>query len=369
MEKRESVKAWLENLDSERRAQELINELERKAPESELAPADSYEKTWTENPVAQKKEESRENAASAADFKLLIEGSEAEAREAAYKIIDNGLETISGSDKELRACLDVMGKMNPESFSVRNFILLASQQVARPVKAQEKWNEKGYHVLPDSRPVVVLEHAKIYSERTGKVTQSYYPKKLYQECDVRDEDGGKISEKVCDSEKEIEKLLAASPARVCIAPDEAMPDRVDARFCPEDNVIYIRNIRNIDRLYRSLAKEIVHAQAYADNNAEYRRSGVELEAGLVSYIMSVHAGFDTDAMGYDMTHIITYIDEMDLKKDERGHCIEDVLKRTKDAASKIANYKVKSKTQQVNVVSREENTMAHEKETEKGRLK
>lgn len=369
MEKRKSVKERLKTLDSERRANELINSLEKKAPEAELASADEYEKTWIEAPAV-KKQETRENAVP--NFETLIEGSEDESREAAYGIIDNGLESISGSDEKLRGCLDVMGNLNPESFSVRNFILLAAQDVSQSVKAQDKWNEKGYHVIPNSKPVVILEHERIYSERTGKKVSSYYPKKLYRECDVRDSDGGRISEKLCDREIEIEKLLAASPARVCIAPDEAMPDRVDARFSPEDNIIYIRNIRDIDRLYRSLAKEIVHAQAYADNNAAYSRRGIELEAGLVSYIMCVHAGLDTAAMGYDFSHVIKYIDEMGLKNDERKMCIEDILKRTKDAASKIVNYKKTAKRapQQVNVpLSQEQGGMIPENEAEKRRLK
>ncbi len=323
----------------------------KREPSVELEPADLFEKSWSgmnevireEEPVQNSISNNREISISYSE-NILLGDDEDSARNQAYDIIHQASMAVSQDMSLFTQYMDNVGRLGANSYSVNNFLLVTVQGVDTDLlKSEERWHEQNCHVLPGSKPVIVLEPAGAYKERTGQQTNYYYPKRLYPASSVKNAEG-KIPElKGSDKARELKLLIDSSPAKICIA--SKMPEGVDARFCPEDNIIYLREgVKSIDRIYRSLSKEIVHANAFAESNEKYLRSNQELEAGLVSYILCRNSGLNVKQMGYDFNIVKSGIDNLGVNDDERSSLMKDILNVVKKDAVKIMQDMGKIKT-------------------------
>lgn len=217
---------------------------------------------------------------------------QAENRETAHTILDTALNDISVDGGVFQSYLDKQSQF--DRHSVRNALLIMAQSPdASKVGDKSFWKKLGFYIKKTEKdnPILIFEPGKAFLRDNNTVGQFFNAKEVYDimqtTANVR-----QTPPPARDGTLLIKALIANRPANI-ITIDDGLP--FNAQYQPESNEILARAGMGLDDMFRSLSKELAHAElAKTDENYSYE--GADFKAKCVSYMLCKKNGIES---GYD----------------------------------------------------------------------
>ena len=209
-------------------------------------------------------------------------------RDEAYGLIEGTTEKMQGSGELFQSYLDVQARMN--RYSVSNAILITAQKpdALGPLKSYADWKEEGAYVNQGERSLSILEPGKEYQRADGSTGVNINVKKVFDVTQTNSRQ--RTTPTVTRDERLLLKSLI-SHAPCDMKPSEAIPEKVNAIYKPDDRTIYVRRGLDGPSIFRALAQELAHAHM---DKGEYRRAENANAAYCVSYMLCKRYGVSTD---------------------------------------------------------------------------
>ena len=216
-------------------------------------------------------------------------------KESVYQLIDSTAEEISENPDKLKAFLDVQARM--DKYSSANALLIYSQlPEATRLKDFAGWGEDNVRVKKGAKSISILEPVE-YTKSDGSQGISYNVKKMFDVSQTNSRQRPRPAPQVEDRLL-LQALIRKPP--VPIQGIDELPNNMGAYYDHDQSVIFVRRGMEAHDIFRSLSKEIAHAElAAADPN--YTRADAGFAAYSISYVVCKR--YSVDVSGYDFSRL------------------------------------------------------------------
>lgn len=241
-------------------------------------------------------------------------------RQAVYDLADTTAEAVSANGSKFQAYLDVQTRFS--RYSATNVLLILAQKPdATQLKDFDGWKDAGASIKRQQKGISILEPGEEYEREDGSIGTSYNVKRVF---DISQTTARvKVQPSVSMDDRLLLKALISRPTVPMQMVDD-LPNHMGALYDHDQQVIFVRRGMNAADIFRSVSKELAHAEIAAVTK-DYTREGAAFAAYSVSYILCREYG--VDASGYAVPETATYL-EIRLTGD-------DAAKRATDAIRKI----------------------------------
>lgn len=216
-----------------------------------------------------------------------------ELRQWTYETIDATTVEVVQTSEQLQQYLDVQSRFG--RYSVSNALLIMAQRPeATRIADFDGWKVMGYHIRRKETGFYILEPGETYKREDGSTAVSYNPKKMFDVAQVIGEKPALTSlpdERTC-----IKALMHRTPVPVQMG--DALPADKHALYQADVRQIVIRRGLSAGDIFRSLAKELAHAEI-DQGKADYSRSEHQTQAYSVAYMLSKQFGVDTSGFRFN----------------------------------------------------------------------
>lgn len=246
-----------------------------------------------------------------------------ELRQWTYDTIDAATTAIAQNGEQFQQYLDVQSRF--DRYSVSNALLILAQRPeATRIADFDTWKEQGVYIRRKETGFYILEPGEEYQREDGTKGISYNPKKMF---DIVQTTASPIREQPqpLDDRTRIKALMDRSP--VPIAMSDTLPSDVQALYQLDSRSIVIRRGMDASDIFRSLAKELAHAEMEHGDNG-YSRSTYIFHAYCASYMLCKQFGVDTSSFLFQRAP--------EKLADKEPQQIRADLTKMKDAAHEIA---------------------------------
>ena len=227
-------------------------------------------------------------------------------REGVYLMIDTYAHEMSIDGGLFRAYLDVQARF--DRYSVSNAILVAAQcPEATRLADFDHWKESGVYVKRGADAITILEPGKEYEKGDGNTGVSYNVKKVFDISQTRA--GQQAMSTVNSDDRLLLRALINDPVCQYVVSND-LPENINARYEPEQKVLFVRPGLDAPTLFRGLAQELTRAHmdrggitcenpdfaAYSVSYMLCRRNGVSVEGFSYDHMPESYATMDAKAL-------------------------------------------------------------------------
>ena len=244
-------------------------------------------------------------------------------RQAVYDLADTTAEAVSADGSKFQAYLDVQTRFN--RYSATNVLLILAQKPdATQLKDFDGWKNAGASIKRQQKAISILEPGKEYERQDGTIGTTYNVKRVFDisQTTERAKDQANVS---MDARLLLKALISHPPVPMQTVDDP--PHHMGAIYDHEKKVIFVRRGMDADDIFRSVSKELAHAEI-AGVTENYTRDSAAFAAYSVSYMLCREYGIDTS--GYDFNRL------PDSFREKNAQGVRVVLTGIRDVAGTIS---------------------------------
>ena len=221
-----------------------------------------------------------------------------EQRQAAYDLADSTAEAVAADGSRFRDYLEVQSRF--DRYTATNALLILAQKPeATQLRDFESWRSTGAFIKRQemSHGISILEPGDEYRREDGSIGTYYNVKKVYDVSQTNAR--SKVQPAVSMDERLLLKALIHRPPVPMQTVDE-LPNNMGALYDHDQQVIFVRRGMTAEDIFRSVSKELAHAEI-AGTRSAYRREDAAFAAYSVSYLLCRKYGIDVS--GYDFSRL------------------------------------------------------------------
>ena len=222
-------------------------------------------------------------------------------RQAIYDLADTTAEAVSADGGKFQAYLDVQTRFNRYS-ATNALLILAQKPEAVQLKDFDGWKDAGASIKRQQKG---MKRVFDISQTTARVKSQ--------------------STVSMDNRVLLKALISRSP--VPMQTVDELPNHMGALYDNEQQVIFVRKGMDAADIFRSVSKELAHAEI-AGMAKDYTREAAAFSAYSVSYMLCKEYGIDVS--GYDFSRLPDNFRENDAQSTRA------VLAEIRDAAGNIS---------------------------------
>lgn len=244
-------------------------------------------------------------------------------RKAVYELADSTALSVAGDGNRFRDYLDVQSRF--DRYSVTNALLILAQMPqATQVKDYNGWKDAGVYVKKHPQSISILEPGNEYQREDGTWATSYNVKRVYDVSQTNSRT--RTQPTVSLDDRLLLKALISRPPVPMQTVDE-LPNHMGAYYDHSQQIIFVRRGMAAQDIFRSVSKELAHAEI-AGMNPNYSRDSAAFAAYSASYILCKEHGVDVS--GYDFSRLPEQFQTRDAQS------IRGALTEIRDAAGNIS---------------------------------
>ena len=244
-------------------------------------------------------------------------------RQSVYDLADTTAVEVSTDGSKFQSYLDVQTRFS--RYSATNVLLILAQKPeATQLKDFNGWKEAGASIKRQQKGISILEPGEEYERADGSIGTSYNVKRVFDisQTTARAKVQPAIS---VDDRLLLKALISRSPVPMQTVDD--LPNHMGALYDHDQQVIFVRRGMDAADIFRSVSKELAHAEI-ADMEKDYTRDGAVFAAYSVSYMLCKEYRMDTG--GYDFSRLPDGFRESDAQG------VRATLSKIRDAAANIS---------------------------------
>ena len=217
-------------------------------------------------------------------------------RQEVYELVDATTQEVAADGDKYKAFLDVKSRLI--HYSATNALLvLAQRPLATQLRGFESWKSEGVSIKRNESHIKILEAGDNYKRPDGSIGTSWNVKRVFDVSQTNSRQRQRPTPQV-DDRQLLQALIQKSPVSIQGVND--LPNNMGAYYDHEQDVIFVRRGMEAHDIFRSLSKEIAHAElAGADPN--YTRANAGFAAYSISYVVCRRYGVDVS--GYDFSRL------------------------------------------------------------------
>lgn len=244
-------------------------------------------------------------------------------RKAVYDLADTTAEAVSADGGRYRDYLDVQARF--DRYSATNALLILAQMPqATQLKDFDGWKAAGVYVKKNPQSISILEPGDEYEREDGTRATSYNVKRVFDVSQTTTRT--KAQPVVSMDDRLLLRGLISNPP-VPMQTVNELPNHMGALYDHDQQVIFVRRGMTADDIFRSVSKELAHAELAAVNE-NYTREDAAFAAYSVSYMLCRKN--DIDCSGYDFSRLPDDFREADAQS------VRATLTEIRDTASEIS---------------------------------
>ena len=195
---------------------------------------------------------------------------------------------------------------------------------ATQIRDYDGWKDAGVSVKRHPKVISILEPGNEYQREDGSVGTYYNVKRVYDisQTTARAKPQPTVS---MDDRLLLKALISRPPVPMQMA--DELPNNMGAYYDHDQQVIFVRRGMEASDIFRSVSKELAHAELAAANG-DYNRQDAAFVAYSVSYLLCRKYGID--ASSYDFSHLPDNFRESDAQG------IRAALTEIRDTAGEIS---------------------------------
>lgn len=252
-------------------------------------------------------------------------------RQSVYGLADATAEAVSTDGGKFREYLDVQARF--DRYSATNALLvLAQMPQATQIRDYDGWKDAGVSVKRHPKSISILEPGDEYQREDGSVGTYYNVKRVYDISQTTASSsrtpyrsfppkGEKLTRSVApplptksgdfagtptspqptvsmDDRLLLKALISRPPVPMQMA--DELPNNMGAYYDHDQQVIFVRRGMEASDIFRSVSKELAHAELAAAKG-DYSRQDAAFAAYSVSYLLCRKYGID--ASSYDFSRL------------------------------------------------------------------
>ena len=217
-------------------------------------------------------------------------------RQEVYELADATTLEVSEDGEKFKAFLDVKSRLI--HYSATNALLvLAQKPLATQLRDFESWKAEGVSIKRNESHIKILEAGDNYERPDGSIGTSWNVKRVFDVSQTNSRQRQRPAPQA-DDRQLLQALIHKPP--VPIQGIDELPSNMGAYYDHDQSVIFVRRGMEAHDIFRSLSKEIAHAElAGADPN--YTRADAGFAAYSISYVVCKRYGVDVS--GYDFSRL------------------------------------------------------------------
>ena len=244
-------------------------------------------------------------------------------RKAVYDLADTTAEAISADGGRYKDYLDVQARFDRYSATTA-LLILAQMPQATQLKDFDGWKAAGVYVKKNPQSISILEPGDEYEREDGTRATSYNVKRVFDVSQTTTRT--KAQPVVSMDDRLLLRGLISNPP-VPMQTVNELPNHMGALYDHDQQVIFVRRGMTADDIFRSVSKELAHAELAAVNE-NYTREDAAFAAYSVSYMLCRKNGIDCG--GYDFSRLPDDFREADAQS------VRATLTEIRDTASEIS---------------------------------
>ncbi len=253
-------------------------------------------------------------------------------RQAVYELADKTALSVAGNGKQFQDYLDVQARF--DRYSATNALLILAQMPqATQLKDFDDWKDMGVSIKKHQKGFSILEPGKEYDREDGSKGVNYNVKKVFDISQTTAKAPPKPTVNMDD--RLLLKALISNPP-VPIQTVDTLPQNAGAYYDQDQQVIFVRRGMEPYDIFRSMSKELAHAEL-AQQNPNSSRSQNSFAAYCASYLLCKKYGVDVG--GYNFSRLPEEFSQGDAQS------IRNTLTQVRDAASDISARMARSMEQ------------------------
>lgn len=217
-------------------------------------------------------------------------------RQAIYDLADTTAEVVSADGSKFQAYLDVQARFNRYS-ATNTLLILAQKPDATQLRDFDGWKDAGVSIKRQQRGISILEPGAEYEREDGTIGTSYNVKRVFDISQTTAR--AKVQPSVSMDDRLLLKALISRPPVPMQMVDD-LPNHMGALYDHDQQVIFVRRGMEAADIFRSVSKELAHAEI-AGTLKDYTREGAVFAAYSISYMLCKEYGID--ASGYDFSRL------------------------------------------------------------------
>ena len=254
-------------------------------------------------------------------------------RQEVYELADATTLEVSEDGEKFKAFLDVKSRLI--HYSATNALLvLAQKPLATQLRDFEGWKAEGTSIKRNESHIKILEAGDNYERPDGSIGTSWNVKRVFDVSQTNSRQRPRPTPQV-DDRQLLQALIHKSP--VSIQGVNELPSNMGAYYDHDQSVIFVRRGMEAHDIFRSLSKEIAHAEL-AGTDPNYTRADAGFAAYSISYVVCKRYGVDVS--GYDFSALPDSIRNADPKTvraalSEIGETAKDITGRMNRALEQV----------------------------------
>lgn len=227
-------------------------------------------------------------------------------RDEVYALADETTKEVSTDGDRYKAFLDVKARLIHYT-ATNTLLVLAQKPMATQLREFDAWKEMGASIRKEETHIKILEPGSSYERADGSIGTGFNVKHVFDISQTTAKQRQRPNP-VRDDRQLIAALIHRSPVQVQ-GVDE-LPNNMGALYDREQDVIFVRRGMEAHDIFRSLSKELAHAEL-AYTTPDYNRQDAAFAAYSVSYVVCRRYGIDVSS--YDFSRMPERFKEADPK--------------------------------------------------------
>lgn len=227
-------------------------------------------------------------------------------RDEVYALAEETTREVSTEGDRYKAFLDVKARLIHYT-ATNTLLVLAQKPMATQLREFDAWKDMGASIRKEETHIKILEPGGSYERADGSVGTGFNVKHVFDISQTTAKPRQRPNP-VRDDRQLIAALIHRSP--VPIQGVDELPNDMGAFYDRDQDVIFVRRGMEAGDIFRSLSKELAHAEL-AYTTPDYNRKDAAFAAYSVSYVVCRRYGVDVS--GYDFTKMPERFREADPK--------------------------------------------------------
>ena len=217
-------------------------------------------------------------------------------RQEVYELADAATQEVAADGDKYTAFLDVKSRLI--HYSATNALLvLAQRPLATQLRDFESWKAEGVSIKRNESHIKILEAGDNYERPDGSIGTSWNVKRVFDVSQTNSRQRPRPTPQV-DDRQLLQALIHKPP--VPIQGIDELPSNMGAYYDHDQSVIFVRRGMEAHDIFRSLSKEIAHAEL-AGTDPNYTRADAGFAAYSISYVVCKRYGVDVS--GYNFSRL------------------------------------------------------------------
>ena len=227
-------------------------------------------------------------------------------RDEVYALADETTREVSTDGGRYKAFLDVKARLIHYT-ATNTLLVLAQKPMATQLREFDAWKDMGASIRKDETHIKILEPGGSYARADGSIGTGFNVKHVFDISQTTAKPRQRPNP-VRDDRQLISALIHRSPVQ--IQGVDELPNNMGALYDHEQDVIFVRRGMEAGDIFRSLSKELAHAEL-AYTTPDYSRKDAAFAAYSVSYVVCRRYGIDVS--GYDFSRMPERFRDADTK--------------------------------------------------------